>query len=90
MDGLPIADTTDHETLPAYSPGSEVSRPSTEHTYALADKTSEAWLTLQLLSRAAAASQLPYIREGDPIAGTVTLDLQDEAKIKNVTVMVWL
>ena len=61
------------------------------HAYTESYKKSD--LTLQLLARgkADAKSGLPTLLEGDPITGTVVLDVREKSPIKSVSVAVrWM
>lgn len=77
--------------LPAYSskaPGS--SKAPVEHVYTTEDGKGRPWLTLNIASKASSPSHLPLLLEGEPIVGTVSLDLTEDAKIKSVSISVRL
>lgn len=46
------------------------------------------WFKLRVVSRAKHAGQLPICCEGDPVVGSVELDLEQEMTIKSVNISV--
>ncbi len=81
------------EDLPAYSsltPASGSSKPPVDHVYKVEDSKGRQWLTLKVASKASSPSHLPLLLEGEPIIGAVSLDLEEVAKIKSVTISVGL
>ena len=78
------------DALPAYAPAiiRNESQSLTQHAYTLRDKKNRPWLTLHITDRATTGSQLPVIDEGEPIRGSVVLNLEEDTKIKSVAVKV--
>lgn len=76
--------------LPEYSPSSPTPPAGRSvHTYTLTDKRQHSWATLQVSShRYTLPDQLPQLTEGEPVEGTVSLDLKEEESIKGVHVSV--
>ena len=60
--------------------------PFKEHVYTESYKKSD--LTLKLLARGKADTDLPPLFEGDPITGTVVLNVHEKSPIKSVSVEV--
>ncbi|KAJ7067120.1 hypothetical protein C8F01DRAFT_1247521 [Mycena amicta] len=61
-------------------------REPTEHVFEIKDKKKKAWATLKLNSSARSATNLPTFLEGEPLQGSVTLDLSHSEKILGVTI----
>lgn len=103
MDPPPYADTTAPPTfdellqeLPSYGDLVFHNEPrqrrpaglTTAHVYTIPTKKASPWLTLRVNSKAKTVNHLPYFWEGDAVAGSVDLDLEQEMTIKAVTVSV--
>ena len=58
------------------------------HVYTRPTRKSSPWLTLRVTSRAKTTKHLPLFSEGDAIAGSVDLDLEQEMVVKTVTISV--
>ncbi|TBU30407.1 hypothetical protein BD311DRAFT_659291 [Dichomitus squalens] len=61
-------------------------RTPVEHLYHLTSSKGRPWLTLKVISKAPASTFLPSFYEGEPIKGSVTLDLTKEESIKAISV----
>ena len=65
------------------------SRRATAHVYNVyGNRGVKQWFMLHVKSRARAPESLPYFLQGDPIAGSVDLDLPQETTIRSVSVHV--
>ncbi len=80
--------------LPAYSPPesprehSRAPRELTVHTYELMNSKKRPWVVLKVVDKAASSAHLPHIYEGEPIEGTVDLNLEKDVQIKSVSIAV--
>jgi len=87
--------STPNTELPAYtgrrtpsSPRTTRRRPlSTEHVFQLLN-TESPWATLNILSNARSATQLPSFTEGDNIAGSLSLDLRNVETVHSIVISV--
>jgi hypothetical protein len=83
--------TTDSADLPQDEAQSELvssSRPPrTQHEYSL-DGSDKPWLKLNVSSHASSPSSVPVFIEGDPIAGSVEVDVSKLANIQEITLSV--
>ena len=88
--GSPNENGTSDATLPSYGEnmGYTATPTTVEHLASIKDKRNRPWLTLKVRSRAPSALTTPYILEGEPVVGTVVLDLGEDTKIKSITVKV--
>ena len=81
-----------HTDLPAYTARLSLSRPNVRepvvHTYSLKDGRGRAWLILNVASRAPSPFCLPQLYEGEPVRGSVEVDLEKETQVKAVDIMV--
>lgn len=84
------APTDDKGELPEYSSSSPTHPAGRSlHTYSLTDKHHHSWATLQVSGhRYSLPGQLPQLIEGEPVEGTISLDLKEEESIKAVYVSV--
>lgn len=77
--------------LPSYH-ASLTAPPAAErfsHRYELKDRHEHAWITLCVLSATPSGpEQMPRMVEGEPITGSIELDLKEEKDIKSITVSV--
>ncbi len=79
---------------PAYSPPENSQAPPrahrepTIHLYELTNSKSRPWAVLRVASNAASSAQLPHVYEGEPIIGSVNLDLEKGVQIKSVSITV--
>lgn len=86
----------DHSELPAYSPREGIASLTTAsgprdlvtHSYPLINKQGRQWVTLNVMSKARSPDSLPRVFEGEPILGSVELDLSEETSMKSVSVSV--
>ncbi|KAF7316705.1 hypothetical protein HMN09_00403600 [Mycena chlorophos] len=82
-------------SLPAYTAHTHrprtanAAREPTQHVFEIKDKKDKAWATLNLSSSARSTSSLPVVLEGEPITGSVSLDISNGDKnILGITVRV--
>lgn len=61
---------------------------STTHVYSVPSKKGVPWLTLRVASKARSPDHLPHFAQGQPIVGSVHLDLGRETTIKAVNISV--
>ena len=73
--------------LPAYSLRPEGNLAEVEHEYSAKNNKGKAWFILKVKSRAGSA-KVPRMTEGQPLIGSVLLDLNENTTIKHVTVVV--
>lgn len=82
--------------LPAYSPRNGPPSPTltlgprdlVKHSYHLKNKHAKTWLSLHVMSKARTPEALPRVLEGEPITGTVELNLSEETSVKSISVSV--
>lgn len=65
-----------------------IHREPVTHSYPLGFDEDKAWATLHVVSKALSADSLPHLLEGEPITGSVDLDLAKEKAIKSITISV--
>lgn len=64
-------------------------RQPTAHVYGVKNRRDgPEWLQLHVTSRAKHTGQLPVIRQGDPIVGSVQLNLEQDLYVKAVNIVV--
>ena len=92
----PPSDDTAHE-LPDYADLTRDTalrprvRRTTAHVYNVyGNKGALDWFLMRVTSRARSAESLPYFLQGDPITGTVELNLKQETTVRAVTMSVRL
>ena len=84
--------------LPAYSPPPESPtinaalspREPVTHTCSLTNRQGKDWARLKVISKARSAESVPLILEGEPICGSVELDLATDTPMKSVMIHVSL
>ena len=59
-----------------------------DHSYNLPTRKGVPWATLKIQSRATAISSLPLFIEGQPITGSIELNLLEETCMKSVSIAV--
>ncbi|KLO17425.1 hypothetical protein SCHPADRAFT_937119 [Schizopora paradoxa] len=84
---LTISQDNIHPLAPRVQP-TPGSRPDTEHVSTLEDSTGRRWLSLLVKSRSPSSSMPPLFYEGQPIHGSVEIDLTRPQSIEEVSVSV--
>lgn len=80
----------DHEELPGYTSSCQISHgvrnTGSEYTTSYEDRKGHKWFLLSVKSRAPKSNFLPLFYGGDPISGSVTLDIVKPESFKSITV----
>jgi hypothetical protein len=82
--------TSDSDALSPSPANAPEPRPLAEHKFLLTDKKDKAWATLILKSRARSVDHMPTFLEGDPIEGSLLIDIGRKESIMSIQINVSL